>query len=167
MDRVAYLKCAPCEEVGSWVPRRGLGFLRACYEVHGFLWQALQLPCNRVVRSCSDSAEVGRTLLTSVTELVDRAASLRSGDFNLLCFKVSAPGISLFNLQLRAISEEIPEEVEKKKNTTTWTDQNNQMDCVVEMGCDWQLMHGSGQPAVALSQQGLLCWGIGSKYCWD
>lgn len=35
--------------------------------------------------------------------------------FHLLCFKVSAPGISLFNLQLRAISEEIPEEEEKKK----------------------------------------------------
>lgn len=102
-----------------------------------------------------------------LTGLVDGAASLRSGGFNLLCFKVSAPGISLFNLQLRAISEEIPEEAEKQKNTTTWTDQNNQMDCVVEMGYDWQLLRGGGQPAVTLSQQGLLCWGIGSKYCWD
>lgn len=70
---------------------------------HGFLvfLQALQVHCNRVVRSCSDSAEVGWTLLTAVAGLVGSAASLSSG-FHLLCFKVSAPGISLFNLQLKA-----------------------------------------------------------------
>lgn len=43
-----------------------------------FFWQALQLHCNRVVKSCSNSTEVGWTILTAVTGLLGSAASLRS-----------------------------------------------------------------------------------------
>lgn len=103
--RVAYLKCAPCEEVGSWVPSRGLGFLRACYQVpwvFGFFASpasALQQGCEVLFRfswSWLNSADCsgwpgGQCSISQV-----------SSGFHLLCFKVSAPGISFFNLQLKA-----------------------------------------------------------------
>lgn len=50
-----------------------------------------------------------------------------------------------------------------KQATTNKTDENNQTTCAMELGCDWQLMHGGGQPSVTLSQHGLLCGGSGSK----